>query len=106
LQPEVRADGKQKSSDWRAACFTGTVRFGEARTRNGDRVTFERSDIFLPSPEELPLDFAADELDGVVVGFSDSGGQPRVFAVVEVVRRAEVVVPVDKLRVMGSGPEE
>jgi hypothetical protein len=62
--------------------------------------------VFLPSPEELLPVFADEELDGVVVGFSDSGGQSRVFAVVEVVRRQEVVVPVNRLRVMGSGPEE
>jgi hypothetical protein len=77
----------------------------EAGTRKGDRVSFGRSDVFLPSPEEVLLGLADEELEGVVVGFSDSGGQPRVFAVVEVVRRQEVVVPVNRLRVMGSGPE-
>ena len=34
-----------------------------------------------------------------------SGGQPRAFAVVEVIRRQEVVVPVDRLRVMEWGRE-
>jgi len=66
-------------------------------------VRFEPSDVFLPNPEELLL---ARELEGVVVGFSDSGAQSRVFAVVEVVQKQEVVVPVDKLHVIGPHGEE
>lgn len=37
------------------------------------------------------------ELEGIVTGFSDSGLQPRVFAVVDVIARQSVVVPVEKL---------
>jgi len=76
----------------------------EADTRKGDRVSFERSDMFLPGPEELLP--GTGELEGVVIGFSDSGAQSRVFAVVEVVQKQEVVVPVDKLRLLGPSSEE
>ena len=38
------------------------------------------------------------ELEGTIVGFSDSGGASRVFALVEVVQRRTVVVPVENLR--------
>lgn len=76
----------------------------EGDTRKGDRVRFERSDMFLPSPEELLP--GAGELEGVVIGFSDSGAQQRVFAVVEVVQRQEVVVPVEKLRLIGPNSGE
>jgi len=67
-------------------------------------VSFERSDMFLPSPEELLP--ASGELEGVVIGFSDSGNQSRVFAVVEVVQKQEVVVPIDRLRLIGPSNEE
>jgi len=39
-----------------------------------------------------------DQLEGIVISFSDSGSQPRVFAVVEVVRRQTVIVPVERLK--------
>jgi len=65
------------------------------------------SDVFLPSPEEvLPRMVLTDEVEGTVVGFSDSGVEPRAFAVVEVVRRQEVIVPVDKLHVIAASNEE
>jgi hypothetical protein len=65
------------------------------------------SDVFLPSPEEvLPAMVVTDEVEGTVVGFSDSGAVLRAFAVIEVVRRQEVIVPVDKLRVIGANNEE
>jgi hypothetical protein len=76
----------------------------EADTRKGDRVSFERSDVFLPSPEEL-LPAPAEEIEGVVIGFSDSGTQSRVYALVEVVQRQEVVVPIEKLHVIGPARE-
>jgi len=38
------------------------------------------------------------ELEGTVLGFSDSGEAPRVFAVVEVFQKHSVVVPVAKLK--------
>ena len=65
------------------------------------------SDVFLPHAEEvLPAMVITDEVEGTVVGFSDSGGLSRAFAVIEVVRRQEVIVPVEKLRVVGANNEE
>jgi hypothetical protein len=67
-------------------------------------VRFEAADVFLPNPEELLR--PAGDLEGVVVGFSDSGAEARVFAVVEVVQKQEVVVPVDKLQPIGPRGED
>jgi hypothetical protein len=48
----------------------------------------------------------ADEVEGTVIGFSDSGMEARVYAVIEVVRRQEVVVPIARLRIAGSNPDD
>jgi hypothetical protein len=37
------------------------------------------------------------EVDGMIVSFSDSGSKPQAFAVVEVVRKQTLIVPVEKL---------
>ena len=67
-------------------------------TREGDKVRFFVSDVFLPGPEEMFGVLSADALlEGTVVSFSDSGSEERVFAVVDVIRRQTVVVPVDRL---------
>jgi len=59
-------------------------------------VRFRASSIFLsPTPEPISPD---EELEGTVVGFSDSGNQPSVFAVIEVVRNQTLVVPVSELQ--------
>ncbi len=71
-------------------------------TREGDRVRFRLADVFLPSAEEVLALSPATELEGVVVDFSDSGAESRVFAVVDVIRRQKVVVPVAKLQVVAS----
>jgi hypothetical protein len=75
----------------------------EAHTREGDKVRFCVADVFLPSAEEvfgpLPTD---TQLDGVVVSFSDSGDNLRVYAVVDVVRRQTVVVPVNRLTTLSQ----
>lgn len=64
---------------------------------------FNVSDVFLPNPEGV---FSAapgeEEVEGTVVNFSDSGSKVRVFAVVDVIRRQTVVVPVEKLRKVGA----
>ena len=68
--------------------------------REGDNVRFRVADIFLPALDELA--FAGDtaqEIEGTLVTFSDSGTQLRQFAVVDVVLRRSVVVPVGKLMV-------
>ena len=73
----------------------------------GDRVLFRVTDVFLPAAEELTtLMTLTGEVEGAVTGFSDSGAQSRVYAVLEVVQRCEVVVPVDKLRRVGTGVVE
>lgn len=74
-------------------------------TREGDRVYFRISDVFLPGQEEMGIATPTGEeaeLEGTVVGFSDSGSELRVFAVVKVVRSQNFVVPTAKLRNVGS----
>lgn len=60
---------------------------------------FRVSDVFLPSPDAV---FAAppceDNLEGTILDFSDSGQKARVFALVDVIKRQTVVVPVEKLQ--------
>ena len=54
--------------------------------------------MFLPSLDSLLLaPSAQEELEGTIVDFSDSGQKARFFALVDVVRRRTVVVPVEKL---------
>jgi hypothetical protein len=75
------------------------LRRGRSSTEKGDKVRFRVSDVFLPESEELPPSWAdAPEVGGTIVDFSDSGSDSRVFAVVEVIQRHTVVVPVSKLR--------
>lgn len=54
--------------------------------------------MFLPSQEGVLLGPPPeDEMEGIIVDFSDSGQKPRFFALVDVIRRQTVVVPVEKL---------
>ena len=41
-----------------------------------------------------------EKVEGTVIDFSDSGSKPDFFAVVDVVRRRTVVVPVEKVEVV------
>jgi hypothetical protein len=67
-------------------------------TRVGDQVRFQVGDVFLHSPGGLsPLTEEEEELEGTVIDFSDCGSEHRFFAVIEVIRRASLIVPVDKL---------
>jgi hypothetical protein len=69
-------------------------------------VRFRISDVFLPSSEEVFSALAPDALlEGVVVSFSDAGSELRVFAVVDVVRRQSLVVPVNKMTVVAERSE-
>lgn len=62
---------------------------------------FQTSDVFLLSPEDVRVGLSTEvEAEGTVVSFSDSGSDRGVFAVVEVLRRERVVVPVSKLRIV------
>jgi hypothetical protein len=70
-------------------------------TRVGDQVKFRCASVFLWPQEEpisaLPPDA---EVRGRVVGFSDSGLEHRVFAMVEVVKTQIVIVRVSELDVI------
>lgn len=71
----------------------------------GDIVRFQVADIFLPAADDLPKTLTSvEQLEGTVVNFSDSGLRPRVFAVVDVIARRSVVVPVEKLQKQGETP--
>lgn len=62
---------------------------------------FRVGDVFLPGPEELlTAPSAQSECEGTVVDFSDSGATPRFFALVEVVTRRTLVIPVEKLKLV------
>ncbi|HEV2387317.1 MAG TPA: hypothetical protein VGS20_08685 [Candidatus Acidoferrales bacterium] len=66
-------------------------------------MVFRLSDVFLPSWEEAPGSLPdAEEIEGTVVDFSDSGSLACVFAVVEIVRRQTVIVPIERLRLVGE----
>ena len=77
---------------------------GEHNAEKGDKVSFCVSDVFLPTAEELlkPL-FPDTKVEGTIIDFSDSGSEPRVFAVIEVVKKHLVVVPVSELEVIETG---
>ena len=62
---------------------------------------FRISDAFLPGADELvALASLEEKVEGTIVDFSDSGSKPRHFAVIDVIRRRAVVVPVEKLEVV------
>lgn len=77
---------------------------GGIPTRIGDQVRFRSGSVFL-WPEESPLEALPKgaEIEGTVVGFSDSGLETRVFAIIEVVKKRTVIVPVRDLEVIESG---
>ncbi len=53
--------------------------------------------------EDLPKALATTPvLEGTIRDFSDSGANPRAFAVIEITLRHSLVVPVEKLRVVES----
>lgn len=66
----------------------------------GDIVCFHVADIFLPAREELSQAIATvEDLEGIVMDFSDSGPLTRFFAVINVISGESVIVPVDKLQI-------
>jgi hypothetical protein len=87
------------------------VRTGFDRRRGdtivGDKVRFPASGVFLPSPGSVfpPLP-EETELQGTIIGFSDSGSKSRYFAVIEVVRTQSLIVPVQSLEVVDSSTRE
>jgi hypothetical protein len=75
------------------------LRKGKVQTREGETVSFLISDVFLPDSKAIREAFSgADELQGTVAGFSDSGSTPRAFALIEVIYKHTLIVPVEKLR--------
>jgi len=77
--------------------------FGRHSTEKGDRVSFQASDVFLPDAGTLPAAWGdSGDVEGTIVDFSDSGTDSRVFAVVEVLEKRTVVVPVGALRLKTS----
>jgi hypothetical protein len=66
----------------------------------GDRVSFRITDVFLPDPSEVLANLTADvEMNGVIVEFSDSGNDQRVYAVVRISPQQAVLLPVTAIRV-------
>jgi hypothetical protein len=67
--------------------------------QEGAKVRFRVSDVFLPPGEELQeFSDEADEIEGVIVSFSDSGALHRAFAVIEVALKRTLIVPVEKVK--------
>lgn len=64
------------------------------------------SDAFLPTEEELASLLTLNhKVEGTVINFSDSGPKAGYFAVVDVIRRCAVIVPVEKLEVVRENPK-
>jgi hypothetical protein len=81
--------------------FEATIRAGGIPTRIGDEVRFRAASVFLwpeQSSSGAPLDDA--EIEGKIIGFSDSGSERCVFAVVEVVKTQTLIVRASELEVV------
>ena len=73
-----------------------------ATAQIGDRVSFRISDVFLPEPSEVLANLTVEvETEGLVVEFSDSGSDPRAYAMVRITPQQMVLLPVSALRVLG-----
>ncbi len=67
----------------------------------GDRVSFRIGDVFLPEPLEVLAKLTPDvEASGEVIEFSDSGNNPRAYAVVRISAQQSVLLPTDALRIV------
>jgi hypothetical protein len=88
--------------------FSDQLKILENHTQAGDKVKFLASDVFLPSPAVLTAIVEGEtELEGKILSFSDSGQNPRFFAVVEVLRTHSLVVPVERVQVVKpSDPQD
>jgi len=59
------------------------------------------SDAFMPDSETIRTALSdSSEIEGIVVGFSDSGTVRKAFAVVEVTLKQTVIVPAERLRML------
>src|SRR5271157_1908861 len=95
---------------WHSACIHGCLQSTRITARRrlptlaGDKVQFHLADVFLPAAEEIRhAFFDLDEIEGTITDFSDSGSVPKAFAVVEVILRQTMVVPVEKLELREQG---
>jgi hypothetical protein len=76
-------------------------------TRKGDRVRFHRADIFLPDTSEVgTARTGGEDLEGTVVGFSDSGEVAHAFAIVEMTMGQSAIVRVEKLTKIATISQE
>ena len=72
-------------------------------TRKGDIVRFRRADIFLPDASESgAAKTGGEDLQGTVVGFSDSGEVAHAFAIVEITTGQSAIILVEKLTRIGT----
>jgi len=70
-------------------------------------VRFHAADVFLTNLGGKGVGQAQEEeLEGTIVGFSDSGPKLRFFAVIEVVRTESMVVPLERLELVESRADE
>lgn len=90
---------------WLLPCSLGpSFGTGGTPTRIGDQVKFRASSVFLwPVQSSLTALHDDAEIEGKVIGFSDSGAEERVFAVIEVVKTQAFIVRVSELEVIESG---
>lgn len=90
---------------WLSPCKLGPpFGTGGTPTRIGDQVRFRASSVFLwPVQSSLTEPHDDAEIEGRVIGFSDSGAEQRVFAVIEVVKTQAFIVRVSELEVIESG---
>jgi hypothetical protein len=62
-------------------------------------VRFHLVDVFLPNATDLRgTSLEEEELEGTVIDFSDSGITSNAFAVIEIIQKRTVIVPIEKLR--------
>ncbi|MGD0128608.1 MAG: hypothetical protein ABSF46_24885 [Terriglobia bacterium] len=85
----------------RRASLARSFGAGGIPTRIGDHVRFRAASVFL-WPQQSSLTAPPDEAEivGKVIGFSDSGKEPQVYAVIEVVETQALIVPVSDLEVI------
>ena len=64
---------------------------------------FHLADVFLPNAVDLRAVFRdEEEIEGTVIDFSDSGSRQNAFAVVEIIRKQTVIIPIEKLEPAGG----
>lgn len=68
---------------------------------------FSAQSVYLLNPRDAACLASWDgDVEGMIIGFSDSGAQAKAYAVVEVVRRMSLVVSVEGLSLVSSPDEK